>query len=175
MVQAQRSSNSHEDEAPAWAPLRDNYMLTNPKLKDWDKKQVSFVLGTSFIPMIYTLLPESWNWMSAGNKRGRWFCQFVRRWKLWRLKTWLLVKEQTLTVLYHAAFVRFIWFLFFVVSAKGSWKQDDINRKKFWFLWKNTLLSIINQYTRKSNGWIHRWLFRNIHSSSCLGYNRRKF
>ncbi|CAL9242567.1 unnamed protein product [Arabidopsis halleri] len=28
-----------EDEAPAWAPLRDNYMLANPKLKDWDKKQ----------------------------------------------------------------------------------------------------------------------------------------
>lgn len=39
MVQAQKSSN--EDEAPAWAPLRDNYMLANPKLKDWDKKQVS--------------------------------------------------------------------------------------------------------------------------------------
>ncbi|CAH2044817.1 unnamed protein product [Thlaspi arvense] len=37
---AQKSSNSHEDEAPpAWAPLRDNYMLANPKLKDWDKKQ----------------------------------------------------------------------------------------------------------------------------------------
>ncbi|ESQ32489.1 hypothetical protein EUTSA_v10004636mg [Eutrema salsugineum] len=36
---AQNSSNSHEDEAPAWAPLRDNYMLANPKLKDWDKKQ----------------------------------------------------------------------------------------------------------------------------------------
>ncbi|EFH40141.1 hypothetical protein ARALYDRAFT_494878 [Arabidopsis lyrata subsp. lyrata] len=28
-----------EDEAPDWAPLRDNYMLANPKLKDWDKKQ----------------------------------------------------------------------------------------------------------------------------------------
>ncbi|KAJ7964665.1 RRP15-like protein [Quillaja saponaria] len=26
-----------EGEGPAWAPLRDNYMLTNPKLKDWDK------------------------------------------------------------------------------------------------------------------------------------------
>ncbi|CAA0808415.1 Unknown protein [Striga hermonthica] len=26
-------------EAPAWAPLRDNYMLTNPKLQDWDKMQ----------------------------------------------------------------------------------------------------------------------------------------
>ncbi|KAL3530102.1 hypothetical protein ACH5RR_009424 [Cinchona calisaya] len=24
-------------DAPAWAPLRDNYMLTNSKLKDWDK------------------------------------------------------------------------------------------------------------------------------------------
>ncbi|CAH8363094.1 unnamed protein product [Eruca vesicaria subsp. sativa] len=36
---AQKASNSTEEEAPAWAPLRDNYMLANPKLKDWDKKQ----------------------------------------------------------------------------------------------------------------------------------------
>lgn len=34
-----KSSNSTGDEAPAWAPLRDNFMLANPKLKDWDKKQ----------------------------------------------------------------------------------------------------------------------------------------
>ncbi|KAL0008749.1 hypothetical protein SO802_010251 [Lithocarpus litseifolius] len=32
------TSKSEEDgEGPAWAPLRDNYMLTNSKLKDWDK------------------------------------------------------------------------------------------------------------------------------------------
>ncbi|KAJ8547794.1 hypothetical protein K7X08_021030 [Anisodus acutangulus] len=31
------ASNSPKDEGPSWAPLRDNYMLTNPKLKDWDK------------------------------------------------------------------------------------------------------------------------------------------
>ncbi|GMI66298.1 hypothetical protein like AT5G48240 [Hibiscus trionum] len=31
------SSDPRNDEGPAWAPLRDNYMLTNPKLKDWDK------------------------------------------------------------------------------------------------------------------------------------------
>ncbi|KAK4376843.1 hypothetical protein RND71_003139 [Anisodus tanguticus] len=31
------ASNSSKDEGPSWAPLRDNYMLTNPKLKDWDK------------------------------------------------------------------------------------------------------------------------------------------
>lgn len=43
-MQAQKSSNSQGDEAPAWAPLRDNYMLANQKLKDWDKKQVSFIL-----------------------------------------------------------------------------------------------------------------------------------
>ncbi|KAJ4877784.1 hypothetical protein Rs2_42802 [Raphanus sativus] len=36
---AQETSNTNEEEAPAWAPLRDNYMLANPKLKDWDKKQ----------------------------------------------------------------------------------------------------------------------------------------
>ncbi|CAN1791902.1 RRP15-like protein, partial [Linum perenne] len=27
--------------APSWAPLRDNYMLTNPSLKDWDKNPES--------------------------------------------------------------------------------------------------------------------------------------
>ncbi|PON33767.1 Rrp15p protein [Parasponia andersonii] len=33
-----RASNGQVDvEAPAWAPLRDNYMLKNSKLKDWDK------------------------------------------------------------------------------------------------------------------------------------------
>ncbi|XP_076907855.1 uncharacterized protein LOC143564471 [Bidens hawaiensis] len=31
------TSGSAGDEGPAWAPLRDNYMLTNSKLKDWDK------------------------------------------------------------------------------------------------------------------------------------------
>ncbi|XWS75920.1 hypothetical protein CRYUN_Cryun01aG0133000 [Craigia yunnanensis] len=31
------TSDPRNDEGPAWAPLRDNYMLTNPKLKDWDK------------------------------------------------------------------------------------------------------------------------------------------
>ncbi|KAK8568942.1 hypothetical protein V6N13_106822 [Hibiscus sabdariffa] len=31
------SSDPRNEEGPAWAPLRDNYMLTNPKLKDWDK------------------------------------------------------------------------------------------------------------------------------------------
>ncbi|KAI4378576.1 hypothetical protein MLD38_016036 [Melastoma candidum] len=30
---------SGEDQAPAWAPLRDNYMFSNPGLKDWDKVQ----------------------------------------------------------------------------------------------------------------------------------------
>ncbi|KAL1224601.1 hypothetical protein V5N11_000931 [Cardamine amara subsp. amara] len=37
-TKAQKSSTSNEDDAPGWAPLRDNYMLANPKLKDWDKK-----------------------------------------------------------------------------------------------------------------------------------------
>ncbi|XP_022989440.1 RRP15-like protein [Cucurbita maxima] len=31
------SGDAAEAEEPAWAPLRDNYMLTNSKLKDWDK------------------------------------------------------------------------------------------------------------------------------------------
>ncbi|KAL6499427.1 hypothetical protein OROHE_026090 [Orobanche hederae] len=33
------SNGSVGGEGPAWAPLRDNYMLTNPKLKYWDKMQ----------------------------------------------------------------------------------------------------------------------------------------
>lgn len=31
------SANAGDEEGPAWAPLRDNYMLTTSKLKDWDK------------------------------------------------------------------------------------------------------------------------------------------
>ncbi|KAF5191694.1 Rrp15-like protein, partial [Thalictrum thalictroides] len=31
------ASTGREDDGPAWAPLRDSYMLTNSKLKDWDK------------------------------------------------------------------------------------------------------------------------------------------
>ncbi|KAI3457693.1 hypothetical protein Pfo_014356 [Paulownia fortunei] len=38
-VKVGASSGSVDGEAPSWAPLRDNYMLTNPKLKDWDKMQ----------------------------------------------------------------------------------------------------------------------------------------
>ncbi|KAF2288993.1 hypothetical protein GH714_023542 [Hevea brasiliensis] len=32
-----KSSGPVDSEGPSWAPLRDNYMLTNSKLKDWDK------------------------------------------------------------------------------------------------------------------------------------------
>ncbi|KAK4437470.1 hypothetical protein Salat_0080900 [Sesamum alatum] len=39
VVKVGTSNGSVDGEAPAWAPLRDNYMLTNPKLKDWDKMQ----------------------------------------------------------------------------------------------------------------------------------------
>ncbi|KAL8214744.1 hypothetical protein R6Q57_004193 [Mikania cordata] len=31
------SGKAGDEEGPAWAPLRDNYMLTTSKLKDWDK------------------------------------------------------------------------------------------------------------------------------------------
>lgn len=34
-----KSSSQSEKDGPVWAPLRDNYMLTNQKLKDWDKQQ----------------------------------------------------------------------------------------------------------------------------------------
>ncbi|RDX84748.1 RRP15-like protein [Mucuna pruriens] len=42
------STSKVGDEQPAWAPLRDNYMLTSSKLKDWDKipdKNVSDDIG----------------------------------------------------------------------------------------------------------------------------------
>lgn len=39
-MQVGTSGASKDKDGPAWAPLRDNYMLTNPKLKDWDKKPV---------------------------------------------------------------------------------------------------------------------------------------
>ncbi|KAK6238717.1 hypothetical protein QUC31_004186 [Theobroma cacao] len=38
-----KSSDPRNDDGPAWAPLRDNYMLTNPKLKSWDKMADSAV------------------------------------------------------------------------------------------------------------------------------------
>ena len=73
MVQAQKASNSNEDEAPAWAPLRDNYMLANPKLKDWDKKQVPFILihSSETTLLAYTLSLRLVILLSTGNKRGR--------------------------------------------------------------------------------------------------------
>ncbi|KAE9590051.1 hypothetical protein Lal_00037779 [Lupinus albus] len=36
-AKANASTGMEEDEQPAWAPLRDNYMLTSSRLKDWDK------------------------------------------------------------------------------------------------------------------------------------------
>ncbi|KAK7258349.1 hypothetical protein RIF29_23922 [Crotalaria pallida] len=36
-AKANASTDVAEDEQPAWAPLRDNYMLTSSRLKDWDK------------------------------------------------------------------------------------------------------------------------------------------
>lgn len=40
-AKVQSSTGAADSEPPAWAPLRDNYMLTNSKLKDWDKMQES--------------------------------------------------------------------------------------------------------------------------------------
>ncbi|KAJ4730260.1 RRP15-like protein [Melia azedarach] len=37
------ASGAADSEGPAWAPLRDNYMLTSSKLKDWDKMPESAV------------------------------------------------------------------------------------------------------------------------------------
>ncbi|GFY97676.1 hypothetical protein Acr_12g0002170 [Actinidia rufa] len=49
-TKASASAGTVDGEGPAWAPLRDSYMLTNPKLKDWDKLQDTTVadnVGTS--------------------------------------------------------------------------------------------------------------------------------
>ncbi|KAK7397214.1 hypothetical protein VNO78_18381 [Psophocarpus tetragonolobus] len=46
-AKANESTGKAEDE-PAWAPLRDNYMLTSSRLKDWDKvpdKNISDDIG----------------------------------------------------------------------------------------------------------------------------------
>ncbi|GFZ05381.1 hypothetical protein Acr_17g0009530 [Actinidia rufa] len=43
LTKASTSAGTVDGEGPAWAPLRDGYMLTNPKLKDWDKMQDSTV------------------------------------------------------------------------------------------------------------------------------------
>lgn len=39
-MQAHTSSGSVDGDGPAWAPLRDSYMLTSSKLKNWDKMPV---------------------------------------------------------------------------------------------------------------------------------------
>ncbi|PIA64053.1 hypothetical protein AQUCO_00201388v1 [Aquilegia coerulea] len=39
------STGREGDDGPAWAPLRDSYMLTNSKLKDWDKMPEKTVGG----------------------------------------------------------------------------------------------------------------------------------
>ncbi|CAM8903622.1 unnamed protein product [Rhodiola kirilowii] len=36
---ASKAGTTKDEEGPGWAPLRDNYMLTNSKLKNWDKQQ----------------------------------------------------------------------------------------------------------------------------------------
>ncbi|TKY61487.1 RRP15 protein [Spatholobus suberectus] len=40
-AKSKESTGRVEDEQPAWAPLRDNYMLTSSRLKDWDKMPVT--------------------------------------------------------------------------------------------------------------------------------------
>ncbi|KAF3445300.1 hypothetical protein FNV43_RR14995 [Rhamnella rubrinervis] len=42
-VKARTTSSQVDGEGPSWAPLRDNYMLTSSKLKDWDKKPDTIV------------------------------------------------------------------------------------------------------------------------------------
>lgn len=39
-MQIPGSTSMDKNDEPGWAPLRDNYMLTSSKLKDWDKKTV---------------------------------------------------------------------------------------------------------------------------------------
>lgn len=41
------SGGAADAEGPAWSPLRDNYMLTNSKLKDWDKMPDNMTMTTA--------------------------------------------------------------------------------------------------------------------------------
>ena len=40
-MQVTKSANKANDDEPGWAPLRDSYMVSNSKLKDWDKMPAS--------------------------------------------------------------------------------------------------------------------------------------
>lgn len=44
------ASSKADGEGPSWAPLRDNFMLTNSKLKNWDKMQDTTVTEDSGMP-----------------------------------------------------------------------------------------------------------------------------
>lgn len=46
--QSTDTSAKVDGEGPAWAPLRDNYMLTNSKLKDWDKMPETTLAADNF-------------------------------------------------------------------------------------------------------------------------------
>ncbi|KAH7576592.1 hypothetical protein JRO89_XS01G0114800 [Xanthoceras sorbifolium] len=48
LFNAGRTSGTTDEEGPAWAPLRDNYMLTNSKLKDWDKMSDTTIADDDF-------------------------------------------------------------------------------------------------------------------------------
>ncbi|XP_009768365.1 uncharacterized protein [Nicotiana sylvestris] len=49
-VAAGSKAGASNDEGPSWAPLRDSYMLTNPKLKDWDKNADTTVADDLRVP-----------------------------------------------------------------------------------------------------------------------------
>lgn len=63
-MQAHASSGPVDVEGPAWAPLRDSYMLTSSKLKDWDKMPVrsffiillSSLLVIRFLPSVSKIM-----------------------------------------------------------------------------------------------------------------------
>ena len=46
-MQVSASRGEEENGQPSWAPLRDTFMLTNSKLKDWDKMAV---VSLDFLP-----------------------------------------------------------------------------------------------------------------------------
>lgn len=56
--QGNRSGEAEDAEGPAWAPLRDNYMLTNSKLKDWDKIPVRLI----YLQSLMFLSPYCFFW-----------------------------------------------------------------------------------------------------------------
>ena len=55
-MQISKSASKANNDEPGWAPLRDSYMVSNSKLKDWDKMPAS-VRIKSYIELYFNCCP----------------------------------------------------------------------------------------------------------------------